>query len=112
MVGGENVTLDEVYRLILALQKDVREQAKSSVPLDLYISERDATREDLKEAAKDLEQLRAEIHAERDARVLAEQEKNREASGRRLQWTLIVVGPFLSGIVTLLLSLRLPHGGV
>lgn len=39
-MADEDVTLGEVYRLIVSLQKDVREQSRSFMTLELWASEK------------------------------------------------------------------------
>lgn len=111
MVGDNDITLGEVYRLVEGVRKDLREQNSKFIPVDLYISERDGLREDVKELNNALTEARAEIGVERNARLAAEQERDRDASSRRLQWTLVVASPIASILVTwFLTSAGLIHG--
>lgn len=112
-MAGDDVTLGEVYRLIQGLQKDIRDQNTRFVPIDLYNSEREALREDIKELNAALTEAKTEIATERNARIKTEQERDKDASSKRLQWTLVIVSPIVSIMVTwFLTSAGLIHGAV
>lgn len=112
MAGNEDVTIGEVYRLVLEIRKDMREQGKDYLPFKLYASERDAMREDIKELGTEIGELRTALELERNERIKSEQarekadleneqKQNRAASERRLQWTLAIVGPIVAMMISL-----------
>ena len=111
MANDNDITLGEVYRLIEGIKKDIREQNSKFVPVDLYVSEREGLREDVKELNTALAEAKGEITVERNARLQAEQERDRDSSSRRLQWTLVIASPIASILVTwFLTSTGLIHG--
>lgn len=112
MVADDDVTVGEVYRAVLEIRKDLRENNKNYVPLTLYNSERDAFRDDLKSLGQEVANLRTSLELERDARIKAEQtrekadlqqeqQRSKAASERRLQWTLVIVGPIVSAMISI-----------
>lgn len=101
----------------------MREWQKNFLSVNLYNSERDSLRDDIKDVGKEVGDLRTALELERNERIKAEQlrekadleaeqRQNKAASERRLQWTLAIVGPIVAAMISVVsaaISLGLLH---
>lgn len=76
MVNDDNVTLGEVYRLVLSLQKDIRDHSSKYITVELWAAEkraldgeRQATNRELRDVKVDQERLEGRIEADKKTRV-------------------------------------------
>lgn len=122
-MAEDDVTVGEVFRAVQSLQRDMREWQKNFLSVNLYNSERDSLRDDIKDVGKEVGDLRTALELERNERIKAEQlrekadleaeqRQNKAASERRLQWTLAIVGPIVAAMISVVsaaISLGLLH---
>jgi hypothetical protein len=109
----------ELYRSIQEIKTILQTQAALYLPIGVFNAEKqllnnriDNQGTDIKDVEAEIVELRTKLGEEHDARITAEQEREKEASGRRLQWTITIASPFMGVIAAwIAASMGLLHTG-